>query len=76
VVNNGTGIITISGGKITDYSDPQINYINSAATIHLPTGFDEFSIYASNADALNEVNALFSGTAVNNVIKYKAELYE
>jgi hypothetical protein len=76
VVNNGTGIITISGGKITDYSDPQINYLNSTATIHLPTGFDEFAIYESNADALNEVNALFSGTAVNNVIKYKAELYE
>lgn len=34
-----------------------------------------FAIYASNADALNEVNVLFSGNTVNNVIKYKAELY-
>lgn len=75
VANSGTGIVTIEGGTITTYTDAEINYLNSTATIHLPTGFDEFAIYASNADALNEVNPIFSGTAVNNIIKYKAELY-
>lgn len=75
VTNIGTATVTIQGGALTDYTDAEINYLNSTATVHLPTGFDEFAIYASNADALNEVNALFSGTAVSNVIKYKAELY-
>lgn len=75
VANSGTGIVTIEWWTITTYTDAEINYLNSTATIHLPTWFDEFSIYASNSDALNEVNALFSGTAENNVIKYKAELY-
>lgn len=75
VRNDGTAIVTISGGSITDYSDQQINYLNSTATIQLPTGFDVFAIYASNADALAEVNPLFSGDTVNNVIRYKAEQY-
>jgi hypothetical protein len=77
VTNLGTGIVTITGTNttITNYTDAEINYLNSTATILLPTGFDGFGIYASNSDALAEINPIFTGTSPNTTIKYKAEQY-
>jgi hypothetical protein len=54
VVNDGTAIVTISGGKITDYSDPQINYLDSNITF---AGIDSITFYPTALDANKDTNA-------------------
>jgi hypothetical protein len=59
VVNNGTGIVTISGGKITDYSDPQINYLDSSLSF---LGINSITAYPTQLDRDDNTNAGFTKT--------------
>ena len=47
VRNDGTGIVTIAGGSITDYTDAQINYLDSNLTA---VGITSATIYQTQSD--------------------------
>lgn len=47
VRNDGTGIVTIAGGSITDYTDAQINYLDSNITA---VGITSATIYQTEAN--------------------------
>lgn len=54
VRNDGTGIVTIAGGTITNYTDTEINYLDSNLTF---LGVDSITFYPTSTDANAGTNA-------------------
>lgn len=65
VVNNGNSIVTIRGGSISDYTDPQIEYLDASITFIGCDNMDSVSIRKISDGQLILTHQIIDGNTLN-----------